>query len=99
MSRSLPEFHSCRLDGNKEKQGEGAILARHEGDFRAHAEEPLNLYELLALLGDAGKSDDRTREDAIACYLSGGEGWREAVKLLGGTFAEETGGLRERKPD
>ena len=74
-------------------------MARHEGDFRGGVHEPLNLYELLALLGDAGPCDERTREDAIACYLSGGEGWREAVKLLGGTFAEGGKGLRERKPD
>jgi len=67
--------------------------------LRGHAEEPLSLYELLALLGDAEKCDDRTREDAIACYLSGGEGWREAVKLLGGAFAGEAGRLRPRKPD
>lgn len=99
MSRSLPEFHSSRLDGSQQRQRTGAELARHEGDFRGQAEEPLSLYQLLALLGDSGKCDDRTREDAIACYLSGGEGWREAVKLLGGAFAEEAGGLRQRKPD
>ena len=99
MPRSLPEFHSWRLDGSDRRQGEGADLARHEADLRGHAEEPLSLYELLALLGDAEKCDDRTREDAIACYLSGGEGWREAVKLLGGAFAGEAGRLRPRKPD
>lgn len=77
----------------------GEELARHEGDFRGRAEKPLSLYELLALLGDAEKCDDRTREDAIACYLSGGEGWREAVKLLGGTFAGDAVGLKERKQD
>jgi hypothetical protein len=74
-------------------------LARHEGDVRAHAEKPLSLYELLALLGEANECDERTREDAIACYLSGGDGWREAVKLLGGTFAGTAPGLRERKDD
>jgi hypothetical protein len=74
-------------------------LARHEGDFRGRSQEALSLYELLALLGDASECDERTREDAIACYLSGGDGWREAVKLLGGTFAEGGGALRERKPD
>ena len=99
MPGSLPEFHSWRLDGTEQRQCEGAELARHEADFRGRAEKPLSLYELLALLGDAEKCDDRTREDAIACYLSGGEGWREAVKLLGGTFAGEAGGLRDRKPD
>jgi hypothetical protein len=74
-------------------------LARHESDFGAEAQEPLSLNELLALLGDAAEKGDRSREDAIACYLSGGEGWREALKLLGGTFAQEATGLRERKAD
>jgi hypothetical protein len=72
-------------------------LARHEGDFGAAAQEPLSLNELLTLLGDAAENEGRSREDAIACYLAGGEGWREAVKLLGGTFAEGAAELRERK--
>ena len=44
------------------------------------------LAELLALLGNAGEGDACSRENAIACYLSGAEGWDEAVKRLGGTF-------------
>ena len=48
----------------------------------------------LDLLGDAAERDGRSREDAIACYLSGADGWREAVKLLGGTFAHEEAKLR-----
>jgi hypothetical protein len=78
----------------------GAVLARYEGDFRGTAEEPpLSLNELLELLGTAAEDSGRSREDAIACYLSGGDGWREAMKLLGGTFAEGPAGLRERKVD
>jgi hypothetical protein len=72
-------------------------LARHEGDFRGSAEELLGLDELLALLGKAAESEGRSREDAIACYLSGGEGWRDAMKQLGGTFAKEATELRDRK--
>ena len=64
-----------------------------------NAEEPLSLNELLALLAESGEGGGRSREDAIACYLSGGEGWREAVKKLGGAFAEGATGLRERKDD
>lgn len=64
-------------------------MARHERDFRTHAEAPLSLDELLALLGPGTDADGRSREDAIACYLSGGEGWRDALKMLGGTFAED----------
>ena len=74
-------------------------MARHERDFRTHAEAPLSLDELLALLGPGTDAGERSREDAIACYLSGGEGWRDALKMLGGTFAEEEAGLRERKSD
>jgi hypothetical protein len=74
-------------------------LARHERDFCADAEAPLSLDDLLALLGSAAEVDDRSRQDAIACYLSGGDGWRDAMKVLGGTFAEEAAGLKERKAD
>jgi hypothetical protein len=72
-------------------------LARFERDFRADAKEPLTLNELIALLGEEG--DARSREDAIACYLSGSDGWRDAVKQLGGAFAEDAGGLRNGKTD
>jgi hypothetical protein len=72
-------------------------LARLERDFRDNAEASLTLDELIALLGDQG--DARSREDAIACYLSGSDGWREAVKQLGGTFADEVPGLRDFKAE
>jgi hypothetical protein len=74
-------------------------LARHERDFRESAEAPLSLDELLALLGSGADATERSRKDAIACYLSGGDGWREAMKALGGAFAEEASGLKERKAD
>jgi len=74
-------------------------LARHERDFRTNAEASLSLDELLALLGPGSGADERSREDAIACYLAGGEGWRDAMKVLGGTFAGEATGLKERKGD
>jgi hypothetical protein len=77
----------------------GAILARHEVDFRKQAEEPLGLNELLALLGDGTLNAARSREAAIACYLSASEGWREAMKQLGGAFAEDGAGLKGRKED
>ena len=74
-------------------------MARHESDFRTSAKELLSLDELLDLLGTTAESEGRSREDAIACYLAGGEGWREAIKQLGGTFAEEGKGLKDGKPD
>ena len=74
-------------------------MARHEGNFRVDAEAPLSLDELLTLLGADGAGDALTREDMIACALSASEGWKEAVKKLGGAFAEEASGLRERKAE
>ena len=73
-------------------------MARFEKDFIEEGQEPLSLNELLTLLGN-GASADRTRDDAIACYLSGSAGWRDAVKKLGGTFAAEVTRLSERKDD
>lgn len=72
-------------------------MARFEKHFSVNADAPLSLNELLTMLGEG--ADGRSREDAIACYLSGSEGWREAVKQLGGAFAEEAQRLRERKSD
>ena len=74
-------------------------MARHESDFGAKAREPLSLNELIELLGHGAGIDERSREDAIACYLSGSDGWRDAVKRLGGAFADGEAGLRERKAD
>ena len=74
-------------------------MARHEGNFRPSAQAPLSLGELLDLLAGSGGKDGPSREHAIACYLSGDEGWRDALQLLDGTFAEGATGLRERKAD
>jgi hypothetical protein len=74
-------------------------LARHEGDFRVGAEDSLSLNELLTMLGDAAEREGGSREDAIACFLSGSDGWREAMRLLGGAFAEGATGLKEQKDD
>ena len=72
-------------------------MARHENEFRAEAEVPLSLDDLLALLDSGAVADEPSRQHAIACYLSGGDGWRDAVRMLGGTFAEDAAGLKERK--
>ena len=73
-------------------------MSRHEGDFRKNVEAPLSLEQLIALLGGETEGDDRARQKAIACYLSAGDGWRDAVKQLGGAFAPQGEELRERKP-
>ena len=74
-------------------------MARHEGNFRASAEAPLSLGELLDLLASSGGRDERSREHAIARYLSGDEGWRDALQQLDGTFAASATGLKESKAD
>ena len=78
---------------------EAAVLARHEGEFCSDTQGPLTLDELLALLGNAPGGAGLSREDAIACYLSASDGWREAMKQLGGAFAEGGAGLKDRKAD
>jgi hypothetical protein len=74
-------------------------LARHEPDIRAAGDGPLSLQDLLKLLGDAKADGKSERHEAIACYLSAGDGWDEAVRRLGGTFAAEDTGLKDRKAD
>ena len=73
-------------------------MARHEPHIRAAARTELGIDELVSLLADTAQSTDRERRDAIACYLSGSEGWTEAMQRLGGAFAAEAG-LRGRKAD
>jgi len=97
LQRSLPEFHSSRLEDSGEEAAGGKGLARHEGDFRGQAEGPLGLDELLALLASAEEGDGGARKDAIACALSASDGWQEAVRRLGGAFAAHAAGLRARK--
>ncbi len=83
----------------------GADLARHDGSLSEATQGPLSLPELLELLGDAADGDARSREDAIAVYLSRSQGWREAARMLGGTFATGSAGatgvaeLIKRKAD
>jgi hypothetical protein len=72
-------------------------LARHEGNFRPDAEAPLGLDELLAILASVERGEALSRDDAIACALSASDGWQEAVKRLGGAFADDEPGLRGRK--
>jgi hypothetical protein len=72
-------------------------LARYEGDFRGDAKEQLSLEELVALLASVNVNEEQSRRVAIACALSASEGWEEAVRQLGGAFAEEATGLKARK--
>jgi hypothetical protein len=73
-------------------------LARHDGELHADGHEPLSLSETLLLFGAHAGTTGCSRE-AIACYLAGGDGWREAAKLLDGAFADYGRGLRSPQKD
>jgi hypothetical protein len=79
-------------------------LSRLDRKFTAADEAPLDAAEILAALEAQAADSTRDRHDAIACYLSGEDGWRDASAVLGGTFAEpqrEGGGGagKEREDD
>ncbi len=69
--------------------GRGLQLSRFEGDFSAAGDAPLSTAELLNLLGADTTLTGRERQEAIACYLSVGEGWDKALKALRGAFASD----------
>ena len=64
-------------------------MSRFEGAFQAAEEASLDPGELFQALRD----DDpgRRRRDALTCYLSASEGWKEAVRRVGGAFARGDG--------
>ena len=62
-------------------------MSRFEGEISAAHEAGLDLVELLADLSSATVGDP-SRWEAMACFLSAGQGWRDAAVRLGGTFAE-----------
>jgi hypothetical protein len=80
-------------------------LSRFEGDFSAAGDVPLSTTELLDLLGANTALTGRERQQAIACYLSAGEGWDEALKTLRGAFASDVAqgirgnGIKQDKRD
>ena len=61
-------------------------MSRFDGDFSAACETSIELEELLAAFGSAAAAG-QDRYDAMAQFLSGAEGWRDARAVLGGTFA------------
>jgi hypothetical protein len=64
-------------------------LARHEKDFEAAGEAQLSRLEALSLSASRrAKRAPVTREDALACFLSAGDGWLDALDALGGAFAD-----------
>ena len=65
---------------------QGPVLSRFDADMTAAGEARVEVNELLVELG-SGLSPGSERFWAMAQYLSGGEGWRDAGTLLRGTFA------------
>ena len=72
-------------------------VSRHEAKFDAAAEVPVDAPELAAALAGQAGTRSRERKVAIACFLAGGEGWREARAVLGGAFADNE--TDERRKD
>jgi hypothetical protein len=64
-------------------------LSRFERDFSAAGDAPLSTTELLNLLGANTNLTGPERQEAIACYLSAGDGWDRALKTLRGAFASD----------
>ena len=62
-------------------------MARFDGIFEAAGEAKLDTEELLSVLSSSAQLGREERQDAIACFLSASEGWREAKGTLRGAFA------------
>ena len=62
-------------------------MAKYDGEIKAVAEVSGELEKLLAALGQSPRAGP-DRHDAMAHYLSGAEGWRDARKTLRGAFAK-----------
>ena len=62
-------------------------MARFDGNLKAVGEARLDVDELLSALGAASNLGREERQDAIACFLSVSEGWKDARTTLKGTFA------------
>lgn len=74
-------------------------MAKHDRHMEAAAEVDIDLSALFKSLGDK-RERISDRQQAIACFLSGSEGWRQAAGHLGGSFvdpAEKGTGLTESK--
>ena len=69
-------------------------MSRFDGEFTAAGEASLDMVELMQVLASAASTGRRERGDAIACYLSVSEGWRDAEGTLKGTFASLRGDVR-----
>ena len=74
-------------------------MARFEGNLKAAGETKLEIDELLSVLSSTAHLNREERQDAIACFLSVSEGWKDAKGTLKGAFASipRPSWLRESK--
>ena len=70
-------------------------MSRFEGKMSKDGEVKADASaEILSALGASHGSKPALRSEAVRCYLSAGDGWKEASLLLGGAFAA---GLKNEK--
>ena len=62
-------------------------MARFDGNLKAAGEAKLDVDELFAALASTSAANAKARADAVACFLSASEGWRDARAELKGAFA------------
>ncbi len=62
-------------------------MSKHDSDISPASAVSDELAELLATLGDMPRANP-DRSDAMAQYLSGEDGWRDARRTLRGAFAK-----------
>ena len=62
-------------------------MSKYDSEIRAVGEVSGKLEDLLGGLGQSHRTGP-DRHDAMAHFLSGEEGWRDARKSLRGTFAK-----------
>ena len=62
-------------------------MARFDGNLKAAGEAKLDVDELLSALSSTANRAEQERQDAIACFLSASEGWKDAKDRLKGAFA------------
>jgi len=65
-------------------------VSKYDGEIRAAGEVCGKLQDLLGKTGEPPRNGP-DRYDAMALFLSGDEGWRDAGKTLRGTFVRPLG--------
>jgi hypothetical protein len=72
-------------------------VSRNEGKIGNDGNAPVDATEILAALAGEGTVSGKSRQNAVSCYLSASEGWREASTVLGGAFAADDQVLKAGK--